>query len=190
MEVLMNQVKLKNNVFIPMPVTLVGSVVNAKPNFMAVGWVTRVNANPPMIAVGIGKSHYTPAGIIENKEFSICFPSVAMATKADYCGLVSGDKVDKAALFQVFYGEQTKAPMIEECPFNIECKLIQTVEFPTNYLFIGEIVGAYADKKFNEANGLDFKAMDLFFLTMPDLQYWSMGDNIGKAWDLGKGLMK
>jgi len=186
----MNQEKLKNNVFIPMPVTLVGSVVNSKPNFMAVGWVTRANFTPPMIAIGIGKSHYTPTGIIENKEFSVCFPSESMARETDYCGLVSGEKVDKASLFDVFYGEQTRAPMIEACPFNLECKLIQTIDLPSNYLFLGEIVGAYADKKFVQPNGPDFKAMDLFFLTMPDNRYWSMGEEIGKAWSMGKELMK
>jgi flavin reductase (DIM6/NTAB) family NADH-FMN oxidoreductase RutF len=185
---MMSQVKLKNNVFIPMPVTLIGSVVEGRPNFMAVGWVTRANANPPMIAIGIGKTKYTTKGILQSKEFSVCFPSGDLVTKTDYCGIISGAKEDKAKLFTVFYGEQTKAPMIEECPLNLEIKLNQAVELPTNYLFIGEIVGAYSEEKYALDKGLDFKKMNLFFLTMPENIYWAMGDKIGNAWEMGREL--
>ena len=50
----------------PMPVVLVGAMIKGKPNFMAVDWVSRVNANPPMLAIGINKAHHTPEGIKEN----------------------------------------------------------------------------------------------------------------------------
>ncbi|RPJ80727.1 MAG: flavin reductase family protein, partial [Deltaproteobacteria bacterium] len=47
----MGKIKIDNNAFIyPMPMALVGSVVDGKANFMAVGWITRVNFKPPMIA--------------------------------------------------------------------------------------------------------------------------------------------
>ena len=55
------------NVFVfPMPVTLLGVNVREKANFMALGWVTRVNANPPMIGCGVGRHHYTVTGLKEN----------------------------------------------------------------------------------------------------------------------------
>ena len=55
----MNKVKIGNNTFVyPMPMALVGTVVDERSNFMAVGWVSRVNFNPPMIAVALGKFHY------------------------------------------------------------------------------------------------------------------------------------
>jgi flavin reductase (DIM6/NTAB) family NADH-FMN oxidoreductase RutF len=45
----MGKIRINANVFMyPMPVVLVGATVKGKPNFMAVGWVSRVNANPPM----------------------------------------------------------------------------------------------------------------------------------------------
>ena len=184
----MNQVKLRNNVFIPMPVSLVGSIVNQKVNFMAVGWVTRANANPPMIAVGIGRHHYTGNGIIEKKEFSVCFPSTELIKKTDYVGLVSGKDVDKSGVFTVFYGEQTGAPLIEECPLNLECRLVDTVTLPTNHLFIGEIVGAYAQEKYVTGNVQQMAEMNLFLLTMPDNTYWSFGEALGQAWKIGKEL--
>ena len=93
----MNNIKIDNNVFIPMPVTLVGCLLKGKANFMAAGWVSRVNANPPWIGIGIGRVHATAEGIFENKSFSVCFPNSADIVKTDYCGIVSGKKVDKSS---------------------------------------------------------------------------------------------
>ena len=106
----MNHVKIDNNVFIPMPVTLIGCLMKGKANFMTAGWVSRVNANPPWIGVGINRAHATPKGIIENKSFSICFPNRAEIVKTDYCGMVSGNMVDKSSLFSIFFGDLKTAP--------------------------------------------------------------------------------
>ena len=64
----MEKIKLDKNSFLyPMPMVLVGAVVDGRANFMAVGWVSRVNFNPPMMAVALGKSHYTNAGITRTR---------------------------------------------------------------------------------------------------------------------------
>ncbi len=187
----MKKVDIGTNTFVfPMPVTLLGSQVNAKPNFMALGWLTRVNANPPMIGVGVGRHHYTIKGIEEAKTFSINFPSADMMEVTDYCGILSGEKVDKGGLFDVFYGKLKTAPMIEECPLCMECKLIQTIEFPTNTFFIGEILGAYANEGCLTEGRPDIKKMDPLLLTMPDNRYWKVGDYAGKAWGSGKDYKK
>ena len=83
---------------------------------MTVGWCARANANPPMIACGIGNHHYTSEGIAETRTFSVNIPSSALLEKTDYCGLVSGRKTDKSGVFDVFYGSLETAPMIRECP--------------------------------------------------------------------------
>lgn len=187
----MKKVDIGTNTFVfPMPVTLLGSQVNAKPNFMALGWLTRVNADPPMIGVGVGRHHYTIKGIEEAKTFSINFPSADMMEVTDYCGILSGEKVDKGGLFDVFYGKFKTAPMIEECPLCMECKLIQTIKFPTNTFFIGEILGAYANEGCLTDGRPDIKKMDPLLLTMPDNRYWKVGDYAGKAWGSGKDYKK
>jgi flavin reductase (DIM6/NTAB) family NADH-FMN oxidoreductase RutF len=112
------------NVFIfPMPVTLLGVNVREKANFMALGWVTRVNANHPMIGCGIGRHHYTVTGLKKNQTFSINFPDASIIEKVDCCGLVSGEQVDKSELFSIFYGELKTAPMISDCPLCLEYRL-------------------------------------------------------------------
>ena len=80
------------------------SVVEGKANFMAVGWVSRVNFKPPLMAVALGP-HHTNKGIEETGQFSINIPDVSLMEKTDYCGLVSGSHTDKSELCTVLYGD-------------------------------------------------------------------------------------
>jgi len=124
----MEKISAGKNVFpFPMPVTLLGANVHGKPNIMALGWVTRVNANPPMIGCGVGRHQVTGGGSKENKTVSCNVPDRSLLEMVDYCGIVSGENADKAGLFSVFYGDLKTAPMIRECPVCLECRLVQAV---------------------------------------------------------------
>jgi flavin reductase (DIM6/NTAB) family NADH-FMN oxidoreductase RutF len=186
----MEKIPVGQNFFIPMPVVLVGTQVNGKDNFMTAGWCSRANANPPMILCGIGNHHYTPRGIAETRTFSVNIPSSGMLEKVDYCGLVSGEKTDKSGVFNVFYGTLKTAPMIRECPVNLECRLVHELRLPTNTIFVGEISGAYADPGVMKEGKPDFAAIDPLLLTMPDNRYWTLGRHAGDAWSAGKKLIR
>ncbi len=184
----MTKKKLGNNGFIyPMPMTLIGSEVNGKANFLAAAWITRVDFKPPRIGVALGK-HVTNQGIELHKEFSVNIPSEDLVKKVDYCGIVSGAKVDKSQLFKTFNGELKHAPMIEECPLTMECKLIKIVPFDIDTLYIAEIVGVYSEDKFLKDGNPDIEKLKPFVLSMPDNGYWSIGQRIGTAWSDGKSL--
>ena len=186
----MGKVKVANGIIgYPMPMTVVGAEVEGKANFMAVAWVSRVNFNPPLIAVALGKSHFTNKGIHQNREFSISVPSEDMLTIVDYIGMISGEETDKSGLFNIFRGGLAHAPMISECPFAMECRLLDVVDLPTNELFIGEIIGAYCDEKLLENGKPVREKMHPYMLTMPDNGYWSLGNPIGHAWKDGKKHM-
>ena len=174
----------------PMPVSVVGATVEGKPNFLTVAWFSMVNFKPPYIMVAMGKSHYSNAGIKETGAFSVNIPSVSMAETVDYCGLVSGRKIDKSSLFEVFYGKVGNAPMIKECPYNIECKLVKTVDLPSDELFIGEIVAIYSESQFLSDGVPDMTKIKPFILNMPQTTFLDVGDDIGRAWSMGKGLIK
>ena len=181
----MKKISIGTNIAPPMPTTLVGAMVEGKVNFMAVAWLTRVNTQPPMLAVAVHKARHTRKGIAENGTFSVCIPSVDMVRITDYCGVVSGSKVDKTQLFNVFYGELTTAPMIAKCPINIECRLSQIVDLPTHGLFIGEVVAAYSEERFLTDGQPDIRKIHPFFLTLPDRRYWAFGEQVGLAWKDG-----
>jgi flavin reductase (DIM6/NTAB) family NADH-FMN oxidoreductase RutF len=187
----MGMTRIGNNVSIyPMPIVLVGAVVNGKPNFLAVGWISRVNYQPPMLAIGLSKRHYTSSGLREHKEFSVNVPGVDLLEKVDYCGLVSGRGVDKSKLFDVFYGKLRSAPLVRECTLCLACTLVETVSLPSNDLFIGEIAEAYAAEDTLTDGNPDITKMQPFTLTMPDNTYWKTGEEAGKAWEAGRKLMR
>ena len=180
----------KQTFVLPMAQTILGTHVDGKPNYMALGWLTRVNASPPMLGVGVNKNNRSHLAIAETGEFSVNFPSVEMVKETDYTGIVSAKKVDKSQLFETFYKELKAAPMIANCPLTIECKLYEQVELPTNSFFIGEIIGAYTEERYLTDNKLDIEKAKPFLLTMPDNRYWSIGQCIGHAWKDGKALKK
>ena len=174
------------NCLYPLPVTLVGSHVNGKPNFNTIAHVGIMDLQS--ISLGMNKIHYTNAGIKSNGVFSVNIPSEAMVKETDYCGLVSGKKVDKAALFELFYGELDAAPMIKECPINMTCKLVKVVDFPKHDIFIGEIVETFCDDQCLSDGVVDFEKVRPMLFTMDDQGYWRLGERFAKAWHIGKAL--
>ncbi len=169
-----------------LPVALLGATVSGKPNFFTIVWFNMLQDNPPLIGAAMSKTHYTRQGIEEKKTFSINIPSSHMAEIVDYCGLYSGSKVDKSCLFDVFYGELETAPMVKECAFNIECRLIDSKEFNTTELIIGEIVETYCEEKYLSDNKPDYRNIDPMMFFMPDGPYFRVGDFLAKAFDVGK----
>ena len=182
----MSKIAIEKNLFcLPWTQTLLGTHVNGKVNFMALDWLTRVNYQPAMLGICVNKGHASNAAIRQTGEFSINIPTVDMVAVTDYCGIVSGAKTDKSKLFEVFYGELKAAPLITACPLNMECKLVQTVDLPTNTLFIGEIKNIYSEEKYLENGKPDVKKVRPFLLTMPDNRFWSVGEQVGNAWKDG-----
>jgi flavin reductase (DIM6/NTAB) family NADH-FMN oxidoreductase RutF len=182
----MNKITIDKSLFcLPWTQTLLGTHLKGKANFMALDWLTRVNFDPIMIGICVSRTHASNSAIKDTGEFSVNVPSVDMVEVTDYCGIVSGSKVDKSGLFELFYGELKAAPLIEACPINIECKVAETVELPTNTFFIGEVLNIYSKEEFLTEGKADVKKVRPFLLTMPDNRFWSVGDNVGKAWKDG-----
>lgn len=179
------------NTFIsPMLQTILGTVYNGKPNFMALGWAMRVNHKPCLVGACVHQSHASHSAIRETGQFSIGVPDALMVAATDYIGLVSGEKVDKSELFDVFYGDLKAAPMITDCPLSFECELHTTVDLPTNTFYIGEVKAVWTEERFLTDGKPDAVKMNPFFLSMPDNRFYSLGDVIGSAWHDGKSYRK
>lgn len=169
-----------------LPVALLGANVRGKPNFFTIAWFNMLQEDPPLIAASMGKTYYTRRGIKENKTFSLNIPPARMAKIVDYCGLHSGSKVDKSRLFEVFYGKLKTAPLINECPLNIECKFVDSVELGTMDLIIGKIVAVYCEEECLTENKPDYKKIDPLLFFMPEGPYLKTGRVVAKAFDVGK----
>jgi flavin reductase (DIM6/NTAB) family NADH-FMN oxidoreductase RutF len=173
----------------PMPVCLVGANVKGKPNFMAVGWFSKVNNDPPMMMIALLKVQYTAEGIKENKVFSINFPGKKQVVETDFCGMVSGRNSDKSHVFKVQYGELKNAPMISECPMCFELKLRDAIELPDIYVFIGEVTAAYADEEYVKEGKFNIAGVEPFFLIeSPMYQYMELGPKLAKAFSIGEKI--
>jgi len=180
----------KNLFCLPWAQTILGTHLKGKANYMALDWLTRVNFTPALLGICVNRGNASHDAIVDTNEFSINVPSVEMVGVTDYVGMVSGKRTDKSDLFEVFYGELKAAPMIKECPLNIECRVEQTVELPTNSFFIAEIINIYCDEKYTTEGTPDTAKIRPFVLTMPDNRFWSIGDCIGRAWHEGKGFRR
>jgi flavin reductase (DIM6/NTAB) family NADH-FMN oxidoreductase RutF len=171
----------------PMPVTLVGSMVNGRPNYCPVAHVGILNyGKPQYISVGMHRSHHTNQGIRENNEFSVNMPSAALIKATDHLGLVSGRNEDKSEVFKTVFGSLKAAPLIEECPVSMECRLHQTLELGSHEIFIGDMVLTHADPKVLTDGAIDIRKLDPLLFDMGSKSYWTIGGPIGKAWNSGR----
>ncbi|MEW5869316.1 MAG: flavin reductase family protein [Chloroflexota bacterium] len=174
---------------LPLPVALLGATVSGKANFFTIVWFNMLQDNPPLIGAAMSKRRYTKNGIKEHGAFSLNIPPAHMAQVVDYCGLHSGAKVDKAGLFNIFYGELETAPMIQECILNIACKLVDSKEFRTTELIIGEIAEMYCEERYLTEGNPDYRKMKPMIFFMPDGPYFRAGDFLAEAYKVGKNYM-
>ena len=176
------------NCLYPLPATIVGVLVNGKPNYLTIAHVGIMDMGS--VSLGMGKIHYSNAGIKENGSFSVNLPSVKLVRQTDYCGLVSGKNKEKSEIFKTFFGKMKTAPMIEECLVNMECQLIKTVDFPTHDVFVGKVTNTYCDESVLTNGALDLEKLQPILFAMSDRSYWTIGTKLAKAWEVGKDLIK
>ena len=176
----------------PRPTVLVGSNVDGRANFMAVGGGGVANGEPPMISVLIRHKCYTLKGIWQSKTFSVNTPSVDLVKEADFCGITSGADVDKVKVcqFKVFYGHLETAPLIEQCPVNLECRVVHILNLGSHALVIGQVEGAYASEDCL-TNGIpDVKKIRPIIFDIDFRRYFAFGDQIAESHKVGLELKK
>ncbi len=173
------------------PVVLVGANVNDKPNFAAVAWTGIACGEPPMISVALRHSRYTLKGIRQNMTFSVNTPSTDMVKETDYCGLVSGSKSDKVkdCNFKLFYGNLESAPLIEQCPVNLECEVAHILDLGSHALVIGRIKETHISENCLTDGKPDIrKIKPMIYDSMPSSKYHAIGEFIADAFSVGKEL--
>jgi len=133
------------------PVVL-GTVSGEKDNIITLAMCHVFSFDPPYIGVGIGPKRYSHGLFKASKDFAINIPSKRILKAVEVCGSKSGRRTNKfeASGLTKEKAKKISAPLIAECPVNIECVKFKEVEAGDHTWFIGEIVAARADPSYNK----------------------------------------
>lgn len=119
--------------------------------------------------------------ISQTREFVINLTTEELAYATDYVGVKSGAQVDKFKEMHLtpVYGTLKYAPMIEESPVCIECKVEHIMELGSHDMFIATVTAVHADEAYMDENGR-FHLDQAHPLVYSHGQYYSIGKHIGK----------
>lgn len=135
-----------NHQLYPLPTILVGALVDNRPNYLVIGYICPF-AFGRYIFFSLYKKRFTREGIHQNGTFSVNVPTEALIEQTYICGSKSGRNIDKTTIFDTFYGELKTAPMIRECPINIECEVTEIIDRGDSEGVIGRVVRSYVDEE-------------------------------------------
>ena len=136
----------------------------------------------------LSAEHKTVENILERKAFTVSVADEAHLVEADYVGLVSGnevpDKLERSG-FHVTRSEFVDAPVIDELPLALECKLVSYD--PETHFMVGRIVNAGADESvLDEVGTIDPARLKPLTFDPANGTYWSLGKKVGKAFSDGR----
>ncbi len=184
-----------SNAIFPVPASLVVSGKGEDANIITIAWIGIVSATPPTVGISIKKSRYSLEKIRETGEFTVNIPSADYFEKVDYCGLTTGRKRNKFqdTGFTPIESSKIGTPIIEECPYNMECRISQEIDVGGWVLILGEIIETHLDEDkvdLSEKGKIDISKVNPLVYCAQVREYWSMGDKLGYGFDAGKELMK
>ncbi|AAK80391.1 flavin reductase (DIM6/NTAB) family NADH-FMN oxidoreductase RutF [Clostridium acetobutylicum] len=152
----MNKLNFKGSVMLnPTPVVLVTSKDKSQNlNVFTVGWVSTVCTKDPIIAMGIRPERLSYQYIKESCECVINLPTTSMVKIVDYCGVVSGRRVDKIKHFSLPLndGVSISTPSLENCPVALECKVKSVTPLGTHDLFLLQVLNVKIDETLLDKN--------------------------------------
>lgn len=169
------------NMLYPLPVVMV-SVADkeGKANIITIAWAGTICSDPAMVSISVRPERYSYNILKDTKEFVINLTTRELAYATDYCGVKSGRDVDKFAEMKLTPGKASivKAPLIEESPVNIECKVTEIIPLGTHDMFLAEVVAVHADEKYkNEKGKFCFEKADPILYSHGD--YFTFGEKVG-----------
>lgn len=168
----------------PMPLLVIGTMIEGKANWVLVGHSGIIGHDRLMVS--LAKAHYTNKGIKETKTLSINIVDESMLKKADYVGSVSGAKVDKSNVFEYHIGDDG-APIINNAPVVMECKVEENYETETFDNFILTISNTYVqEENLDEKGKIDYTKFSPVLFEFPNYTYLRTGDTIGNCLRLDK----
>lgn len=167
---------------LPTPVVLlsVAGPSEAKPNIITLAWVGTVCSSPPMLSVAIRPSRHSYGLVTAAREFVVNVPRAAQLEEVDLAGVWSGAEHDKFQELGLTAtpASHVAAPLIEECPINIECVVRHQLALGAHDLFIAEIVAVQYDEGILDPRGRVLTD-EIAPIAYAEGEYWSLGERIG-----------
>ncbi|HJB00337.1 MAG TPA: flavin reductase family protein [Candidatus Mediterraneibacter merdavium] len=175
------QIWKPGNMVYPLPAVMVSTAdKKGNTNILTIAWTGTVCTNPAMVYISVRPERYSYHMIKESGEFVINLTTEELIRATDFCGVRSGKDMDKWKECRLTEGRAVSleyAPVIEQSPVNIECKVKSVQELGSHHMFLAEVTAVQADEKYMDENGK-------FELNKTGLLAYSHGEYLG----LGKRL--
>ncbi len=172
----------------PQPVLIIAAYdENGVPNAMNAAWGGISEAN--QISMCLSPEHKTVKNILQRGAFTVSAATADTVVPCDYVGIVSGngvpDKMEKAG-FHTFKSEFVDAPLIQELPMALECRLLRYDE--ETAIMVGEIVNVGADESVLTDGTIDLSKLRPITFDELNFAYHVIGDRVGTAFKDGSAL--
>lgn len=190
---LANRTQMGAKLFItPQPALMIGTYdENGNPDVMMAAWGGQCDGNQVCFRLS---PHRTTTNLRATKEFTLSFATQRDVAQSDYFGMVSAndvpDKVARAG-FTVTKSANINAPIINEYPLTLECRVVEIMERGNDGCFvIGEIVNTIADPSILTDGNIDLDKLQPVVFDAASVSYRSVGAKVGQAWGSGKAYVK
>ncbi len=165
----------------PLPPALVSVGTSERSNLITIGWTGILATAPPSTYISVRPERYSHKLLDENGEFVIHLASEDLAPAVDYCGIYTGEKVDKFEKCNLtkIPSQHVTPPTVAECPVAIECRVREVVNMGSHDVYIADILGVSVDEElFDEAGKMHLEWANL--LAYMHGEYFTLGSRIGK----------
>ena len=154
----------------------------------------RIGCPSLSVSLNIDEDHKTSENIKKRGAFTLSIADIPHIEAADFFGIASGnkmpDKFERSGLSAV-KSEKVDAPIVQEFPLTLECRVIEDKMEVYGHHIIGEIVGVLADEAVLDEKGkVDAAKLNAFVFDQFRSGYYAIGEKVGQAWHTGAPLMK
>ena len=163
----------------PVPPVLVSCQSTGLANIITLAWAGVACSDPAIISLGIRPERHSYGIIKESGGFVVNMPKASQMELVDICGTISGRDYDKFAecRFTALPGNLMRAPLIAECPVNVECRVTQVIPLGSHDLFLGEVVWVHYSEEYTENGRLDLTSADPMVYGFG--HYYNLGELLG-----------
>ena len=174
----------------PLPAVLVSCGATPEEyNLLTVAWTGTVCTNPPMCYISVRPERHSYEIIRRTGEFVINLTTRDLARAADWCGVRSGRDYDKFREMGLTPGKalQVTAPIVEEAPVSIECRVRQVMPLGSHDMFLAEVVAVQVDAAYIDPATGRFCLERACPIVYSHGEYFALGEALGHfGWSVRK----